>query len=187
MSLIKISKRNKIVVSVIATILIFVGYYLAIYKSFSYQSNNDTIGNVLMLISIGVFPMLWLNSSENFKWKKYVYVLPMVIVGIIIIIVTITKKKEYLDEEINKYGKNTVGKVIGFEVGKGRSKTRYATFKYVFKKKQYVQRIENYDDEYKLNQILNVKISERNPEMFKIVKTTKYYPPAPARILSRGN
>ena len=75
MSLIKISKRNKIVVSVIATILIFVGYYLAIYKSFSYQSNNDTIGNVMMIISMGLFPMLWLNIADNSKWKKYAYII----------------------------------------------------------------------------------------------------------------
>ena len=72
MSLITISKNNKILVSVIATILIFIGYYLAVYKSFSYQSNNDTIGNVMMLISISLFPMLWLNINENSKWKKYV-------------------------------------------------------------------------------------------------------------------
>ena len=72
MSLITISKNNKILVSVIATILIFIGYYLAVYKSFSYQSNNDTIGNVMMLISISLFPMLWLNINENSKWKKYI-------------------------------------------------------------------------------------------------------------------
>ena len=59
MSLITISKNNKILVSVIATILIFIGYYLAVYKSFNYQSNNDTIGNVMMLISISLFLNLW--------------------------------------------------------------------------------------------------------------------------------
>ena len=37
--------------------------------------------------------------------EKYIYILPMVIIGIIIIIITLAKKKEYLEEEINKYGK----------------------------------------------------------------------------------
>ena len=173
MSLITISKKNKIIVSIIALILIFVGYYLAIYKSFSYQSNNDTIGNVIMLISIGLFPMLWLNINENSKWKKYIYIVPMIIIGIVIIIVTIAKKKEYLEEEINKYGKNAVGKVIGFEVGKGRSKRHYVTFEYEFENKQYIQRIENYDNEYVISQNLNLKISKRNPEMFKIIENKK--------------
>ena len=174
MSLIKISKRNKIVVSVIATILIFVGYYLAIYKSFSYQSNNDTIGNAMMIISIGLFPMLWLNIAENSKWKKYAYVAPMVIISIILIILMMAKKKEYLEEELKKYGINANGKVIGFEVENHRSsKTDYATFKYEYENKQYTQRIENYDDEYKINQNLNLKISKRNPEMFKIIETEK--------------
>ncbi|MCL9771046.1 hypothetical protein NAT47_11530 [Flavobacterium sp. HXWNR69] len=174
MSLIKISKRNKIIVSLIATILIFVGYYLAIYKSFSYQSNNDTIGNIMMIISIGLFPMLWLNISENSKWKKYVYVIPMVIVGIIIVIVTITKKKEYLEKELDKYGQKAVGKIIGFEVEHTRrSKFEYATFKYKYKNKQFIQKTENFDNEYKIDQILNLKISKRNPEMFKIIETEK--------------
>ena len=174
MSLITISKRNKVIVSILATILIFVGYYLAIYKSFSYQSNNDTIGNVMMLISISLFPMLWLNIAENSKWKKYVYVVPMVIIGIILVIVMIAKKKEYLEGELSKYGNDIVGKVIGFEVeNHRRSKTDYATFKYEFENKQFIQRIENYDNEYELNQNLKLKISKRNPEMFKIIETEK--------------
>jgi hypothetical protein len=173
MSLITISKKNKILVSLIAIFLIFIGYYLAVYKSFGYQSNNDTIGNVMILISIGIIPMLWLNINKNSKWKKYIYILPMVIIGIIIIIVTLAKKKKYLEEEINKYGKNAIGKVIGFEVGKGRSKRHYVTFKYEFENKQYIQRIENYDDEYEINQNLNLKISKRNPEMFKLIETEK--------------
>ena len=173
MSLIKISKRNKIAVSVIAIILIFVGYYLAIYKSFGYKSNNDTIGNVMMLISIGSFPMLWLNLLENSKGEKYQFVVPMVIVSMILIFVTMKKKEEYLEEEINNYGINANGNVIGFEIGKGRSRTHYATFKYEFENKQYIQRIENYDDEYKINQNLNLKISKKNPEMFKIIENEK--------------
>ena len=173
MSLITISKRNKIIVSIIATVGIFFGYYLTVFKSFNYQSNNDTIGNVLTIISVGLFPMLWLNIAENSKWKKYAYVAPMVIFGCILVFVTIAKKKEYLEHELNKYGKNAVGKVIGFEVGKGRSKTHYATLKYAFENKQYIQRIADYDDAYKINQILNLKISQRNPEMFAIKETEK--------------
>lgn len=174
MSLIKISKRNKVVVSLIATILIFVGYYLSIYKSFGYQSNNETIGNVMMIISIIVFPMLWLNNTENSKWKKYVYVVPMVIISIVLIILMIGKKKEYLEEELNKYGQDAIGKVIGFEVEHHRrSKTDYATFKYEFENKQFIQRIQNRDNEYKLNQKLDLKISKRDPEMFKVLVDKK--------------
>jgi hypothetical protein len=173
MSLITISKRNKVIVSIIAIILIFVGYYLAIYKSFSYQSNNHTIGNVMILISISIFPMLWLNITEKSKWRKYVYVAPMVIIGVILVFVMIAKKKEYLEVEISKYGNDAIGKVIGFEVGKGRSKRHYVTFKYEFENKQFIQRFENYYNDYKLNQNLSLKISKRNPEMFKIIETEK--------------
>jgi uncharacterized membrane protein len=176
MSLITISKSNKIIVSIIATVLIFVGYYLSVYKSFSYQSKNDTIGNVMMIISIGLFPMLWLNIAENSKWKKYAYVMPMVIIGCVLVFVMITKKKEYLEEELNKYGQVVVGKVIGFEVEHTRrSKFDYATFKYEYEyeNKQFIQKTENFDSEYRIDQILNLKISKRNPEMFKIIETEK--------------
>ena len=174
MTLIKISKRNKIIVSVIAIILIFTGYYLAVYNSFKYQSSNQTIGNVIMLISISLFPMLWLNVAENSKWKKYVYVAPMVVLGIIIIVFNMAKKNDYLEKELNQYGIATEGKVIGFEVEYSRrSKTDYATFKYEFESKKYRQRIENYDNEYKLNQNLQLKISKVNPEMFKIIENEK--------------
>lgn len=174
MSLIKISKRNKIIVSVIATILFFVGYYLSVYKSFSYQSSNDSTGNAMMIISIGIFPMLWLNIAENSKWKKYVYVVPMVIISCILVFVMIAKKKEYLEDELNKYGQVAVGKVIGFEVEHTRrSKFEYATFKYEYENKQFIQKTENFDNEYKIDQILNLKISKRNPEMFKIIETEK--------------
>lgn len=174
MALIKISKKNKIIVSVVATILIFTGYYLVVYKSFNYQSSNQTIGNVMMLISISLFPMLWLDVAENSKWKKYVYVAPMVVIGIILIVFNMIKKNEYLKEELDKYGIEIEGKVIGFEVEhRRRSKTDYATFKYQFENKQYKQRIENYDNEYNLNQNLNLKISKRNPEMFKIIEIEK--------------
>lgn len=171
MSLIKTSKKNKIIVSVLALLLIIFGYYLAIYKSFSYQSSNQTIGNVMILSCISLFPMLWLNISENSRWKKYIYVIPMVIIGSGIAIGIMIKRKNYLKEELNKYGINTAGIVTGFEVEHHRrSKTDYATFKYEFENRQFIQRIENYDDEYKLNQSLNIRISKRSPEMFEIIE-----------------
>ena len=174
MTLITISKRNKIIVSVIAIVLIIIGYYLSVYKSFGYQSNNDTTGNVLMLISIGLFPMLWLNIADNSKWKKYVYVVPMVIVGCILVFVVMAKKREYLEEELSKYGQVAVGKVIGFEVEHTRRSTfDYATFKYEYQSKQFIQKTENFDNEYKIDQILNLKISKRKPEMFKIIEIEK--------------
>ncbi len=117
--------------------------------------------------------MLWLNITEKSKWRKYVYVAPMVIIGVILVFVMIAKKKEYLEVEISKYGNDAIGKVIGFEVGKGRSKRHYVTFKYEFENKQFIQRFENYYNDYKLNQNLSLKISKRNPEMFKIIETEK--------------
>ena len=175
MSLITISKRNKIIVSIIAIFLIFVGYYLSIYKSFSYQSSNDTYGNVMMIISISLFPMLWLNIGKNSKWEKFATIAPMVIISFVLIIGMGIKRDEYLENELNKNGTNSIGVITGFEIETHRRgrQTDYATFKYEFEHKQLIQRIENYDNEYKLNQNLKLKISKNNPEMFKILENEK--------------
>lgn len=175
MSLINISKKYKIVVSVFATVLIFIGYYLSVYKSFNYQSNNDSYGNVLMIISIGMFPMLWLNISRHPQWEKYATIIPMVVFSFIIILGLSAKRKEYLEIELYKYGTNSIGIVTGFEIETHRrgKQTDYATFKYELRSKQFIQRVENYEGQFKLHQNLNLKISKRNPEMFKILSTAK--------------
>ena len=165
MTLINISKRKKLIVSIIAVFLIFLGYYLAVYKSFNYQSSNQTIGNVLMIISIIIFPMLWYDGGENPTSKSKKFLIPNVIIAIGIIVGVISLRNNYLTNELNNYGTKVIGKVSGFEIETQRSgKTDYATFKYEFENKHYLQRIENYDNEYKLNQNLNIKISKRNPE-----------------------
>ncbi|WP_264565065.1 hypothetical protein [Flavobacterium sp. N3904] len=79
----------------------------------------------------------------------------MVVISIIIIIGISIKRENYLEGELNKNGINRIGKVTGFEIEHyRRSKTDYAIFKYEFENKQFIQRIENYDNEYKLNQNL---------------------------------
>ena len=174
MTLINISKRKKIIVSIIAFFFIFLGYYLAVYKSFSYQSNNQTIGNVLMIISIIIFPMLWYDAGENPSVKSKIFLIPNVFIAIGIVIGVISLRDNYLKNEINNYGTKVIGKVSGFEIETHRrGKTDYATFIYEFENKRFVQRIENYDNEYKLNQNLNIKISKRNPEMFEIIENEK--------------
>ena len=124
-----------------------------------------------MTISLAVLPMLWLNVSENSKWKKFIYIAPMVVIGIGIIIGVMLKKESYLEEELVKNGINTIGIITGFE--KESHNTNYATFKYRVNGKEYIQRIEYYDDTYKIGDNLNIKSSKINPEMFKIIKVEK--------------
>ena len=123
----------------------------AVFKSINHLNTRKSL-------SISIFPMLWINIAQNSKFKKYVYITPMVIISIILIIAIGIKKNYYLEEELNRNGINITGKVIGFETEHHRrSTTDYARFNYEFENKEYIQRIENYDQEYKLSQNLNLK------------------------------
>jgi hypothetical protein len=126
-----------------------------------------------MNLSIGLFPMLWLNISLEDRSRRNLYVFPMVVISMLILLLIYFKQQEVLEEEIKSYGLTTYGKVIGFEVGFGRSRTKYATFTYTFENKQYIHRIKNYNKQYHLNQSLTLLISKRNPEIFKIMGTNE--------------
>lgn len=165
MYLIRISKKNKIIFSIVLGILMAVGYYLAVYQSFRYQSENQTIGGVMLLSGICFLTMIW------FRWRKFWSMFAMIFVSILLIFLILQHKKYYIADELKKNGVQVKAKVIGFEEKKSRrSTTPFATFEYEFQNKKYRQRIENYDDEYKQNQILNLKISSEKPEIFEILE-----------------
>jgi cell division protein FtsL len=171
MGLTNITKRNKIIIAAVLVVLAVIGYYLAVYQSFAYQSNNNTIGNGIISFSIIAIQMLWLNISDDSKWRKFLSFSAVVVSLIVIFVITFNQQEQYLEEELQNYGVNSIGTVIGFEVETHRRSpdTQYATFNYRFENKVLIQRVENYDNEYSLNQKLNLKISKRHPEMFKIM------------------
>lgn len=171
MTIITISKNKKIIVSITAIFLFCLGYYLSVYDSFAYQSNNFTIGSLMMATSFFAFPVLWLDLGENPKSKNYTIIIPTIIFLFCIIFLLTNNKKKYLVEELNKYGIIATAKVTGSEFENHKSGRKYfATFKYKTNGKEFVQRIENYKEEYKEGEILKILVSKRNPEMFEIVE-----------------
>jgi hypothetical protein len=162
---------SKTIFTILAILLIFIGYYISVYKSFSYQSNNQAIGAVIIIICISLIPIIWSGIRIISNWKKYLYAILMTPIAFIVIFITIESKKNHLKNELLQNGINRKGEVIGFEIEsrKGR-KTKYAKISYEFQNKKLIQRIENKNNEYKLNQKLILNISKLHPEMFEIVK-----------------
>jgi len=170
MTFITISKRNKILVSVIGVISILVGYYLAVYKSFSYGSKNDIIGSVIIIFCFAIIEMMWLNM-DRYSNKNTFQVTLLTIVGVIVIIGMMFLRNNYLESELSRNGINTIGTVVGFEADRsGRTTRNYAQIKYEYSKNQILQRVEYFDNKYKLNQTLKIIVSKREPEMFKIIE-----------------
>ncbi|WOC52607.1 hypothetical protein BPO_1960 [Bergeyella porcorum] len=166
MYLINISKKSKYIFSIILVILIGVGYYISVYKSYKYQSNNDTIGGIFILLGLFFLYFFW------FRWREKKSFILLGVISIFTIIFLFIQRINYIDKELNKHGVIVKAVVIDFETDRySRKKREYATFKYQFQNKVYIQRVEYFEkDEYRLHQWFDVKISKNKPEIFDIPK-----------------
>ena len=165
MTLVTISKKNKVIATIVAIILAATGYYLAIYKSFAYQSSNETYGTTMVVIAIAAIQMMWLNIKGETATKQKIHIFILVPMAIIIIIAVMMLKATNLNAELDQNGENTVAKVIGFET-EGRRNREYVVIQYRYNNTVIVQRFENYDKKYLVNQQINIKFSKNNPEIF---------------------
>jgi uncharacterized protein YneF (UPF0154 family) len=169
MTLIKIPKKNKIITSIVLLVFIVIGFYLSVYKSYMYESNNDSTGFVLCYVSLLVLPMLWFEYEVISKIIKILFIAFSLLVAVFLFWLIGSTKTKYENSELKKNGVFTKAKIFDLIIVKGRrSKTEYAIFKYTFENKEFLQRVMNFDETYKIDQILNLKISSKNPEMFEI-------------------
>ena len=80
----------------------------------------------------------------------------------------------YQYNQLSKFGTTTFGKVIGFETEYKRSgTTHYATLEYNFDNETYNQKIKNNDNSYSINDSVNLLISSKDPELFKLLGIRK--------------
>lgn len=86
MAAIKISTKNKIEIEFILAILSIVGYYLVIYKSFGYRSNNEVVGILMINFSVFILSLFYFNFTEATKNGKCLYIGFMVVLVIALMI-----------------------------------------------------------------------------------------------------
>lgn len=169
MAAIKISTKNKIEIEFILAILSIVGYYLVIYKSFGYRSNNEVVGILMINFSVFILSLFYFNFTEATKNGERLYIGFMVVLVITLTIIIQVNKRRYVENQLNKFGTNVTARVINFEVEhQRRRKRKYVVFEYYFENKKYTQRIEDYDKKFQLQQALKIRISRKNPEMFSL-------------------
>ncbi|MCU0367927.1 MAG: hypothetical protein MUF39_03755 [Cyclobacteriaceae bacterium] len=177
MNLNALPRQYKIIVSALGVMTFITGFYLSAFNSFGYQSNNESIGITLMILSILLYPIFWPDDLLSIKLKVHFSVKLLIIIligfGIVLsLILTVLYVKEtYLKIELNKYGVKTTAIVTGFEYEYIRSdKIEYATIQYKTGGHTITQRIKNYSSTYYINQQLPIYFSEINPEMFQIIE-----------------
>jgi uncharacterized membrane protein len=167
---INISKNKRPIVTVVSTAIIFLGYYLAVYQSFGYQSNNGNFGRAIMILSMFSCAFLWVGVDYSKKWQVIRFVLVIVAILISVIILTLLQRDKYLESELMENGETISATIIGFETEEGRKnlKTNYVTISYEYRAMRYRQRFIKHHDNFEMGQNLEITISKRNPEMFKL-------------------
>jgi hypothetical protein len=122
-------------------------------------------------MSIIVCSMLFIDVNNSSNKRRILFISIMSIIAIAVILITYLASKSYLQGELKKNGIVTYGTVIGFEGKEHKTgKSDYAIFKYEFENKEYIQKVITYDYKHKVNQILRLNISSREPNMFEIIE-----------------
>ena len=122
------------------------------------------------MISIAIIEMMWLNM-DRYTNKNTFQVTLLTIIGVIVIFGTMMLRNNYVEMELSRNGVFTTGTVVGFETdGSGRTTENYAQIKYSYNSNQVLQRVQYFDDKYKLGQTLNIIVSKRNPDIFRIIE-----------------
>jgi multisubunit Na+/H+ antiporter MnhG subunit len=172
MSLIKTSKRNKLLVSLALLSIIAIGYYLSVYNAYSYKSSNDTTGSAIVIIGLMIYPMLWLDMEKT-KTQKVLRTVLMVVISITAIVMLMILRGNYESSVINANPVITQAHIVGFETEKSLKgkKTEYAVFSYTLENKEFRQRI--YDDNYTKGQTLKIRFSREYPEMYEVIEYPK--------------
>jgi hypothetical protein len=176
MNLNGLSRKTKVIVSALGVIAFVIGFYVSVFNSFGYQSNNEAIGLTCMLLSLLVYPILWPDLLLKIQWKASVLMKTLVITGggmvlvISFVFMIYYLRENYLQSELNKHGIQTTAIVTGFEYESRRSgKVEYATIQYASGNKTITQRVTNYSGTYHINQKLSIYYSRNNPEMFEVI------------------
>jgi glycerol uptake facilitator-like aquaporin len=165
MNLYQYSKISKIIISIILVLIIIKGFYLAVYNSYSKESNNFTIGLTLMTIAIFILPSLWFK----FNIKKSLGLLSILIFIVIYISLEMTKGS-FINQQLDN-GISTTANVIKLKSEiRGKSTLwHYVIIKYTADNREILHSIYDYDQIYKKNDSIKIKYSKGNPEIFKIV------------------
>jgi len=176
MDLAKFFRENKILTAVLAVAVFIAGYCLMVYYSFGYQSDNENIGMVMMIVAVSIYPVLWFIANPK-KIESTVWVVTLVLIGMVAVIITLLvlvtdyARQNYLRKELSKNGIKTTAVVTGFEYEYIKSsKIEYATIQYQFQKNIIIQRIWDSEHAYEIDQTIPIQFSSEHPEMFEIIK-----------------
>jgi hypothetical protein len=160
----------------IIRLLITAGFSLlgiAGFILFGHKYNQEYIG-IISLLLIGTFPFYIYLLSYNWKSKSKFQNIIIILLALSLIIVFILSslwlKSKYHETQLEKYAKVAYGKIIGFDMTTGKGGPKYyAIFEYEFNGKLYHQSISNNDTFWKLDNKLKLLVSEKDPEIFKVI------------------
>jgi hypothetical protein len=176
MTLHSLSKTKKFFATAFLVALSMLGFYVAAFQSFDYQSKNFAIGFSLIILAMVTILIIWWNDKESSKLKiassiRIFIIIALAISMVIVLVFFIEKVKQgYLRNELSQNGVVTTAVIIGFEYERIKSNTiEYATIQYEFENEVLLQRLENFN-ELSIHQTIPIRISARHPQMFELIE-----------------
>ncbi len=161
----KLSKRTKIIWSLIIAIIILICSYIGIFHSHRYFGFDI----VLTIVMVGLFSILGLDFVwfDHGKWHKLKSLLSVVIVGGPIVGLVIYLHSVYVDNQLIGHGIAAKGVVTEVYIKSGRrNRTPYAVFQYAVNGKTFTQNMINNKNPLMVGDTLELTCSQLDPEVF---------------------
>lgn len=129
-----------------------------------------------MLISYCCVISFWIKSRDKPGWRRLVNIIVTITPFFLMVYGLFTLAQQYRERQLTQNGVPTIATVIGFKTSHTRGSTyHYAVFEYSCDQKYYLQKVNNDDDFYRLNDTLRMVCSSNDPEIFKILTVKHLY------------
>ena len=169
MEIYQYSKTEKIIIAIFSLTTMVVGFYLAVYQSHYYNSNNFMIGLTLVLISC--YMLVLLRFKIEFDKNKLKIGLFTLLIFIVSHFTLHFSQENYIDTEVkNGIEATAIVTEVKPEIRGKQTSIKLVVLNYFHQGKKITQSIEDYEKIYKINDSIKIKYSKTKPEIFKVIE-----------------
>ena len=170
------SNPKKIVSTFLLALLFFAGCFGVVFESHKYGYLYGIVPFVLVFLPFIVLCGLWFDlkgRTRLIEWKKTLVII--FILGGLYWALTVMKTR-YLNYQLENHSVTVNALVVGYTKSTTRGTTyHYAVFAYQCGHKDYLQKINNDNDFFRIGDSINMTCSYNDPEIFRILTVKHPY------------
>jgi hypothetical protein len=170
------SNAKKLLSTFLLILFLIAGCYGVIFESYKYGYLYGIVPYVLIFLPFVVLCGLWLDLSGKTRWIEWrkALIMLMALCGIYWALTTV--KYQYYNNQLKDHGVPVNALIVGFAKSSTRNTTfHYAVFTYTYNKRDYLQKIRNNDDFFRIGDSINMICSSDDPEIFRILTVKHRY------------